>query len=274
MSRRPEFYIVSKLFCFVFLAAACAPFPDGPPDSPASAGSGELIPSPEPKSRQGNPPFYDAFGERYYILETNEGYVERGVASWYGRKFHGRHTANGEVYDMYAMTAAHKTLPLPTWARVTNLRNGKSVVVRVNDRGPFIHNRLIDLSWSAAEKLNFAQQGTTLVEIRALNPGSPDDSPPQPVTTEDAPLTQESGNNDENRLYVQVGAFSEFDNASRMRKQLEQEQLDNVLIQDASTATGELYKVRVGPLSSVDEFDHLVGVLKELGIHDTHLAIE
>ena len=125
-------------------------------------------PRPEPRSKYGNGPVYEVFGEQYTVLPSGDGYRERGVASWYGKKFHGRLTSNREPYDMYAMTAAHKTLPLPTYVRVRNLRNDRSVVVRVNDRGPFVHNRIIDLSYAAALKLDMVQDGTSLVEVTAI----------------------------------------------------------------------------------------------------------
>ena len=120
----------------------------------------------------GNPRFYDMFGERYYVLRNTEGYSERGVASWYGDPFHGNPTASGESYDMYALTAAHKTLPLPTDVEVTNLRNGKTIVVRVNDRGPFFEDRIIDLSYAAAKALDLVAPGTGLVEVRVVGTGS------------------------------------------------------------------------------------------------------
>ena len=142
-----------------------------PPDLSAVP---DAVPRLEPRSAHGNPPFYDVSGRRYFVLALADGYVERGVASWYGPTFHGGNTSSGEPYDMYAMTAAHKTLPLPTYARVTNLRNGRSVVVRINDRGPFVANRLIDLSYTAAARLDMIRDGTTLVEVRALTPGVPD----------------------------------------------------------------------------------------------------
>lgn len=137
----------------------------------------EAIPEPEvrvePRSRYGNRT-YSVLGRTYRVMETAEGYVEEGMASFYGRKFHGRLTSNQEVYDMYAFTAAHKSLPLPSYVRVTNLANGKSVVVRVNDRGPFHAGRIIDLSYAAATKLGFIKQGTARVEVRALMPGDED----------------------------------------------------------------------------------------------------
>src|ERR1700678_3728689 len=135
-----------------------------PPDSVP-----DMVPRNEPRSRNGNPPFYDVMGKRYFVLSSSVGYVERGVASWYGPGFHKVRTSTGEPYDMYAMTAAHKTLPLPAYVRVTNLQNGRSVVVRVNDRGPFVGNRIIDLSYTAAAKLHMLRNGTAIVEVRSID---------------------------------------------------------------------------------------------------------
>jgi len=128
----------------------------------------------EPRSAIGNRSPYTVLGKKYYVLDRPKGYVEKGTASYYGAKFHGRRTSNQEVYDMYAFSAAHKTLPLPSFARVTNLDNGQSVVVRVNDRGPFHDGRVIDLSYAAAVKLGIVARGTGRVEVRALSPGDPD----------------------------------------------------------------------------------------------------
>ena len=128
------------------------------------------MPKVESKSKYGNPKSYVVFGKRYYVKDSAKGYVEQGIASWYGTKFHGRRTSSGETYDMYAMTAAHKTLPLPTYARVTNLENGRSVMVKVNDRGPFHQNRIIDLSYSAATRLGIVKTGTGRVEVEAIDP--------------------------------------------------------------------------------------------------------
>ncbi len=153
--------------------------PVTPPPKPDSIP--EVIPRIEPRARSGNPPFYDVFGKRYYVLSSSVGYRERGVASWYGPGFHNVRTSIGEPYDMYGMTAAHKTLPLPAYVRVTNLQNGRSVVVRVNDRGPFVGNRIIDLSYSAAVKLDMLRNGTAMVEVRTIDP-----SVPPPVITASA----------------------------------------------------------------------------------------
>lgn len=149
----------------------------------------DAIPEPEvraePRARTGNKS-YSVLGKRYQVLDSEHGYVEEGGASYYGNKFHGRRTSSGEVYDMYAFTAAHKSLPLPSYARVTNLDNGKSVVVRVNDRGPFHSNRIIDLSYAAAVKLGYRERGTARVEVRALTPGE----------LQDASLAQKQGPGD------------------------------------------------------------------------------
>jgi peptidoglycan lytic transglycosylase len=137
----------------------------------------DAVPRAEPLSRSGNPDSYAVRGKRYFTLKTSEGHVERGLASWYGRQFHGRKTSSGERYDMYAMTAAHKTLPLPTYVRVTNMENGRTAVVKVNDRGPFHGPRVIDLSYSAAKKLGVIEKGTAMVEVRAIDPTRPANAP-------------------------------------------------------------------------------------------------
>jgi rare lipoprotein A len=137
----------------------------------------DAVPRVEPLSKSGNPESYVVFGKRYQIQRSSRGYAERGLASWYGKPFHGRKTSSGETYDMHAMSAAHKTLPLPTYARVTNVENGRSIVVRINDRGPFHGPRLIDLSHTAAVKLGVVKTGTAMVEVRAIDPTRPRSDP-------------------------------------------------------------------------------------------------
>jgi len=137
----------------------------------------DAIPQAEFKSRSGNPETYVIDGVTYRVMDTSDGYREEGIASWYGGYFHGRRTSSGDIYDMYLMTAAHKSLPLPTYVRVTNLANGRSVVLRVNDRGPFVEDRIIDLSYTAATKLGMAEQGTARVEVVALDPPARDRTP-------------------------------------------------------------------------------------------------
>lgn len=221
----------------------------------------DAVPRVEPRSLHGNSPFYDVLGRRYFVLGAAEGYVERGVASWYGPTFHGVNTSSGELYNMYGMTAAHKTLPLPTYVRVTNLRNGRSCVVRINDRGPFVANRLIDLSYTAAAKLDMLREGTTLVEVRALEPGQPDSLT---RITETPPST----------LYVQVGAFADQNNAQRAIQRLRAAGLATVFIAPPSGSKPLLYKVRVGPINDVADFDQLTARLAALGFAGARLAMD
>ncbi len=143
---------------------------DGPPDA---------VPRVEPKARYGNMKSYVVYGKTYYPKQSSRGHVERGIASWYGPKFHGRKTSSGEPYDMHQMTAAHKTLPLPTYALVKNLENGRSAIVKVNDRGPFVGDRIIDLSYAAAKKLGVDQKGTARVEVVSIDPRDHDGKVPK-----------------------------------------------------------------------------------------------
>jgi rare lipoprotein A len=233
-----------------------------PPPPPANVDTTpDAIPRREPRSAHGNPPFYKVLGKRYVVLATADGYLERGVASWYGPTFHGESTSSGEKYDMYGMTAAHKTLPLPTYARVTNLKNGRSIVVRINDRGPFVSNRLIDLSYSAAAKLDMLKEGTTLVEVKALTVQEPDE------LTRSAEIPPPS-------LYVQAGAFSDQDNARRVLDRLHTGGLSSAFILAPPDGKAPLYRVRLGPISSVPEFDQLAAKLKALGFPDARLATD
>ncbi len=164
-------------------AAPAAPTTVLPRNAPDIDQIPDAVPRDEPRSPFGNPSSYSVGGHRYEVLASANGYVERGVASWYGTEFHGLRTSTGEAYDMFAMTAAHKTLPLPCYARVTNLSNGRHVVVRINDRGPFIANRIIDLSYSAAAKLDMIRSGTAFVEVEVLNPAAPTITAALPVNT-------------------------------------------------------------------------------------------
>jgi rare lipoprotein A len=168
-------------------AAPAAPTTVLPRNAPDVYQIPDAVPRNEPRSAFGNPPFYVVAGHRYVVLPSASGYVERGVASWYGTEFHGLRTSTGEPYDMFAMTAAHKTLPLPCYARVTNLSNGRSVVVRINDRGPFVANRIIDLSYSAATRLDMIRNGTAFVQVEVLTPAAPALTASMPVN---APAAQ------------------------------------------------------------------------------------
>ena len=243
--------------------SAPAPVAAPQPQPPAAPGAvPDAVPRAEPRSAHGNPPFYDVLGQRYYVRPTADGYLERGVASWYGPTFHGGNTSSGEPYDMYAMTAAHKTLPLPCYARVTNLRNGRSVVVRINDRGPFVANRLIDLSYSAATKLDMVRDGTTLVEVRALTPAVPD------VLTRVSEQPPPA-------LYVQAGAFADPQHAQRLLARLQAAGLERAFIAlPLQQSAPQLYRVRLGPVDSVAQFDELSARLHSLGIRDARLALD
>ena len=222
----------------------------------------DAVPRIEPRSAHGNPPFYEAMGKRYYVLGASDGYVERGVASWYGPTFHGVNTSSGERYDMYGMTAAHKTLPLPTYVRVTNLRNGRTITVRINDRGPFVGNRLIDLSYTAAAKLDMLRDGTSFVEVRALEPGGTPDNLTR--ISETPPPT----------LYVQAGAFADQGNAQRAIARLRAAGLDTAFIAPPASDKPQLYRVRVGPISDVAAFDQLSARLAVLGFAGARLALD
>lgn len=162
------------LLMLIFLLAACGRNTrnDSGPTGPVDLSSvRNAVPKYEKQTRAGNPDTYVVFGKRYYVKRANGNFRSRGIASWYGRKFHGRKTSNGETYNMYAMTAAHKTLRIPAYVKVTNLENGRIIVVRVNDRGPFVNNRIIDLSYAAAHKLGITRKGTGLVKIAVVKPG-------------------------------------------------------------------------------------------------------
>ena len=239
----------------------------------AGCASQQPLPTPDPvadgRSRYGNGPIYEVHGRRYVVLDSSAGYRERGIASWYGKKFHGRLTSNRERYDMYAMTAAHKTLPLPTWARVTNLQNGKSIVVRVNDRGPFVANRLIDLSYAAASALDIVEAGTGMVEVEALagygTDGTVASAPPA------SPAPPAAGRAE---LYLQVGAFGDAENARRRFGLLRDGGIEPAFVHEDAAAQPALFRVRIGPIANVAQYDSLVIKLKDLGISEMHLVTE
>ncbi len=236
------------------------------PDSIADA-----IPRDEPRSRRGNPSSYVVRGHRYYTLKSSQGHVERGIASWYGTKFHGRTTSSGEPYNMYAMTAAHKSLPLPTYVQVTNLRNGRTAIVKVNDRGPFHDNRIIDLSYAAATKLGIVGKGTGLVEIRSLDARQPIQTPP-PATPQ-APVIQ-AQHPSEPEIFIQVGAFSSRQNANQLSNKLAHSLGEKIRIQEINAQGQAIFRVQIGPLASVEQVDNLSLNLPRLGILETQVIID
>jgi rare lipoprotein A len=249
-----------------------------PPGAPAPAVRDipDAVPRLEPRSRYGNPPFYEVFGKRYYVLSSSADYVERGVASWYGPGFHQILTSTRETYDMYGMTAAHKTLPLPAYVRVTNLENGRSVVVRVNDRGPFVGNRLIDLSYTAAAKLDMLRNGTAMVEVRAIDPAAPVQSAAPLITAAAAAPTASPAAPPAAGapLFVQAGAFADPANAQHLLARLQNGSYGTLFIRQDVIAGRKMYRVRIGPVPSVAEFDRIVAALETAGVHDAHLALD
>jgi rare lipoprotein A len=251
---------------------------DGPPKSGSNAIEGlpgDAVPRPEARSRYGNGPNYEVFNKPYTVMPSAVGYKDRGVASWYGKKFHGNLTSNREVYDMYGMTAAHKTLPLPTYVRVRNLSNNRTIVVRVNDRGPFVHNRIIDLSYSAAQKLDMIKTGTSLVEVEAITFETA--SGDQPTRQVSAPAPQQvapqlpaprNEPSNPNHIYVQIGAFGSRANADRRLSLLRSGGIGAAAVHEDNSVSPALYRVRMGPIQGVDQYDLLVEELAKLGVVD------
>jgi len=244
---------------------------DSAPDRPVDTSAvPDAVPKAEARSKYGNPESYVVFGKRYYVMNDNRGFTQQGIASWYGKKFHGRRTSSGETYDMYAMTAAHKTIILPAYVEVTNIENGKKVVVKVNDRGPFHENRIIDLSYSAATKLDVVAKGTALVKIRVVDSGYKSQKIPEkrgaPVET----LTPDYSPGD---FFIQVGAFSELDNAENLRRKLNGIGNELVKISQVVVDNRSLYRVRIGPLSDVGYADKIVQQLIQLDEQDHHIII-
>lgn len=255
--------IIGALFCFM---AGCTFDPNVQDSAPRHVpidvmAVPDAVPRYEPRTRAGNPGSYEVLGKRYRVLAESKGFRQRGIASWYGVKFHGKKTSNGEIYDMYAMTAAHKTLPIPSYARVTNLKNRRSVIVRINDRGPFHDNRVIDLSYTAAVKLGIQQAGTGFVEIETLEPGSAVD------TIAQGPKQREG-----DRLYLQVGAFSDPFNAQQLQQKLAAISPAKARLKVAKNRGDTLYKVLLGPVDSVEVADSLNRQLTAFGLSDSALV--
>jgi len=225
------------------------------------------VPATTPSS-QGNPSSYVVFGKRYYVLDSSAGFVQRGVASWYGTKFHGRPTSSGEVYNMHAMTAAHKTLPIPVYVHVKNLDNGRSAVVRVNDRGPFIDRRIIDLSYAAAKKLGVDGPGTANVEISVLKQG--ERKPTSVVRSIPLPVDIEP----EVPLFIQMGSFSSHLNANNLVQSLIAANESSAKITRLQTDNGFYYRVRVGPLFDIDEANAILLRLRDKGFQTTRIVVQ
>ena len=223
-----------------------------------------VIPRQELRTLAGNRSPYTINGVTYRVLESEAGYTETGMASWYGRKFHGHLTSNGEVYDMFQLSAAHTRLPIPSYVRVTNLDNGKSLIARVNDRGPFHPGRIVDLSYAGAVMLDYADKGTARVRVEALLPESGQGAPAQALThavssVEAQALERRLIEENVGKEYLQVGAFANLDSAHQLVARLAGMTPLPVMIASENADSGSLlHKVRIGPLSAQDEIQALI----------------
>lgn len=220
---------------------------DGAPTGALPVSFKEVEPKHEPFSRYGNPDSYAVSGQTYKVMTSASGYKTRGIASWYGTKFHSKRTSSGDDYDMYAMTAAHKTLPLPTYVRVKNLSNGRTAIVKVNDRGPFHNDRIIDLSYAAAIKLGLLPKGTAPVEIEALNFG-------KHVA----------------HYYLQAGAFDSPQLAGLLQTKVAKLTPSPVVVEEYN----QRYIVKVGPFANKQMSDSLKGKLASNGVHGSFSLLQ
>lgn len=219
------------------------------------------IPKAEPLSRYGNSPYYEVNGKGYHVLPSAKGFKQRGVASWYGPKFHKKRTSSGEPYNMYAMTAAHKRLPIPCYVRVTDLSSGRHVVVKVNDRGPFHDNRIIDLSYAAATKLGMVDEGTTPVEIEVIQPH-------HNSNFSSAHAFKPA------KLYLQLGAFRFKDNASKLAKKVSYIAGHRSIISQHHQRGRPLYHVKIGPIAHINLLDELYKKLALAGLGQAFTIVE
>lgn len=222
------------------------------------------IPKAEPLSKRGNPKSYVIFGRRYYVMKSAKGYHARGVASWYGMKFHDFKTSNGEIYNVAGMTAAHKTLPLPTYLQVTNLSNGKKIIVKVNDRGPFVKNRLIDLSYAAAKKLDMTGRGTAPVSVVAITPGI------TRLASNNTSIRRESYNGSQQTKkhapYIQLGLFKQRAAAQKLALLVKQWTRSPVNVKTTSIHKRYYYQVVIGPLPNNKSSQQLTHKLQLAGL--------
>jgi len=225
----------------------------------------DAIPRIEPVTVAGNKNPYTVFGKTYHLLPSAEKYRQVGIASWYGTKFHGNPTSNGEIYDMYAMTAAHKLLPLPTYVEIENLTNGKIIVVRVNDRGPFHGNRIIDLSYAAASKIGMLKKGTALVRVKAIDPNE------ATYIGEIKPLKDRIESEAYDKLmFIQLGAFQNPMNALNLQEAVRSKLNIHVFIESQD----QKHRVKIGPIKSVTKKNKIVQSLIRMGIENTKILYQ
>lgn len=222
------------------------------PMDPSRIRDVELLPL--NRTTAGNRSPYTVNGKRYRVMATEEGFQQTGLASWYGEKFHGHLTSNGEIFDMYQVSAAHTGLPIPSYARVTNLENQRSIIVRVNDRGPFHNDRIIDLSYAAAYKLGFSDQGTALVHVESIIPGQQD------VLLADASVRADAATG--GGRYLQAGAFSDLRAAERLSSRLRELTTRPVFIRSVQAQNSQqLHRVRVGPIADAQEIERITDMM-------------
>ncbi len=288
----------SAILALALLTAACSPFQtktvvrDSGPSGPVDVSHiPDAVPRYEPRTKAGNSSPYSVLGKTYQVMADDRNFKQRGIASWYGNKFHGLRTANGEIYNMYGMTAAHKTLPIPSYVRVTNLNNQRQVVVRVNDRGPFHSDRIIDLTYAAAAKLGFADRGTAPVAIEVITP----DSRAKPIartstrtavsskgsetsTGSSATVAQKApapavveGFQLPDNTFLQVGAFGSRTAAEAMQQRVVAVTDYPVLIQ---TTTASLFRVRIGPIRDNWELANLRELLQKKQLAVPHVVYD
>ena len=291
-------------FLLLLLLTSCSMLPhqDGPPRRYINVSDIQnAVPKHEPRSRYGNSSSYEVRGKTYYVLPHAQGYRARGLASWYGTKFHGRRTSSGEPYDMLAMTAAHKTLPLPSYVRVLNLKNRREIIVKINDRGPFRSNRIIDLSYVAARKLGITKHGTAPVEISVVTPGykqitmsrlerqkdctrsisSCDEARVRPSRAVYQTVHEQRGKQatmsrlEKQRVYLQVAAFSNRLSAQNLQAQLRALLHQNIFLDSQGMTNGQqLHRVRIGPLDKDKLRKALEEKLERYGFNNTWTVVE
>lgn len=276
---------IAALFALLVLSAcATKPQKDGAGKQFDVGSVKPVSPYDEPKSKQGNPESYVVWGKRYFVMPSAEGYYEEGIASWYGSKFHGNNTSNGEVYDMYQLSAAHKSLPLPTYVEVINLSNQRKIILRVNDRGPFHGKRIIDLSYAAALKLDMVRTGTANVSVRAitakpkpsesigqLKPHTGNSVLPAPTLPPVEAAKWRDESHLQGRLFTQVGAYSLKQNAEKVQRELIAKQFKYVSIYPDPEKS--LYRLRLGPHRNTQEAEHVLSQLKAQGYPSAQMVV-
>ncbi len=269
-----RWWLSTSLTIALMLLASCQPphriTRDGPPQGNVDLSKiKEPVPKKLPKSKYGNPRSYVVHGRRYFVLHSSRGYNKRGIASWYGTKFQGHLTSTRERYDLYSMTAASPVLPIPSFVRVTNLGNGKSVIVKVNDRGPFATDRILDLSYVAAKKLGYASRGTAFVQVTSLDKNEVQLARSEHrsrhktyiARSEHASRTHLA----RGKIYLQLGAFRSFKYAEHLRARVAHLTRRETIITAKNTGSHEIYRVQIGPFAGKNEERHLQTKLADRG---------